>query len=90
MNKKLVFLVTAFAFMLAAHPATSQQAGKVYRIGFLTGASPGGTFKLRLAAFRQGLQELGYVEGENILIDERYAAGRRENLPKLAAELVRL
>ncbi len=90
MRKTVAVFVMALALLAAAHPAEAQQAGKVYRIGFLTGASPGGTFKLRLAAFRQGLQELGYVEGENILIDERYAAGRRENLPKLAAELVRL
>ncbi len=48
------------------------------------------SFKPRLTAFRQALQKLGYVEGKNIVIDERYGEGRRERLPALAMELVRL
>jgi putative ABC transport system substrate-binding protein len=73
-----------------ADPASAQQATKMSRIGFLTAGAPVKTFKVRLAALRQGLRELGYVEGKNIVIEERYAKGDRENLPKLAAELVRL
>ncbi len=89
MTRKLAFLVTAFAILASTNPAEAQQAGKIYRIGFLTsGSAP--PFKSRLAAFRQGLQELGYLEGKNLLIEERYAAGRRERLPALAKELVRL
>ena len=76
----------AVVLITAAYPTVAQQAGKVYRIGFLTsGSAP--PFKSRLAAFRQGLQELGYLEGKNLLIEERYAAGRRERLPALAKEL---
>ncbi len=71
-------------------PAQAQQAGKVYRIGFLTMGSPNRTFKLRMAAFRQGLIKLGYVEGKTIVIEERYAKGRKERLTALASELVRL
>ncbi len=89
MNKKIAFLAIAFAIVAFTQPAYAQQAGKVYRIGFLTSGSVD-AFKGRLAAFRQGLQELGYVEGNNVVIDERYANGRRERLPALAKQLVRL
>jgi len=52
-------------------PAEAQQAGKVYRIGFLTMGLPNRTFKLRMAAFRQRLIKLGCVEGKNFVIEER-------------------
>ncbi len=76
--------------LAASLPAEAQEAGKVYRIGYLTWGGSVEPFKPRLNAFRQGLQELGYVEGKNIVIDERYGEGRRELLPALAMELVRL
>ena len=66
-----------------------QQAGKVPRIGFLRVTSPSDRPPL-LDAFRQRLRELGWVEGQNIVIDYRYAEGRVDRLPDLAAELVRL
>src|SRR5262249_61134026 len=69
--------------------ARAQQAGKVPRIGFLGLTSPSDRPSL-LDAFRQGLRELGWVEGQNIVIDYRYAEGRVDRLPDLAAELVRL
>ena len=72
------------AWPLAAH---AQQPGKVPRIGFLGAASPS-TFAPRLEAFRLGLRDFGYVEGVNITIEYRWAEGRYERLPKLAAELV--
>ena len=65
------------------------QAGKVPRIGFLSLTSPSDRPPL-LDAFRQGLRELGWVEGQNIVIDYRYAEGRVDRLPDLAADLVRL
>ena len=79
----------ASVLMASVAPAHAQQAGKVYRIGFLT---PGSLelFKPFLAAFRQGLHALGYVEGKNIIIEQRFAAGRANRLPALAAELVQL
>src|SRR6476659_4433609 len=69
--------------------AEAQQAGKVPRIGFLSLTSPADRPPL-LDAFRQGLRELGWVEGQNIVIDYRYAEDRVDRLPGLAAELVRL
>ena len=89
MTRKIFILIAAFAILFSGHMAAAQQAGKVYRIGFLT-ASSVKPFKHWLAAFRQGLQELGYVEGKNIVIEERYAAGKAGRLPALAAELVGL
>ncbi len=100
MNRKIIpvtlsAMLSALCFFSAmlfalGLPAQAQQAGKVYRIGFLTTGSPNRTFKLRMAAFRQGLIKLGYVEGKNVVIEERYAKGRKERLPALASELVRL
>src|SRR5262249_41425199 len=77
----------AAAWPLAAR--AQQQAGRVPRIGFLGLTSPSDRPSL-LDAFRQGLHELGWVEGQNIVIDYRYAEGRVDRLPDLAAELVRL
>lgn len=83
--------ITSVAFGLVAAPlvADAQPAGKVYRLGYLSSGS------LSLAApfieaFWQGLRELGWVEGQNIVIDYRFAEGRFDRLPDLAAELVRL
>ena len=75
--------------LLAGPPAVeAQQAGKVPRIGFLFFGSPGPSRELD--AFRQGLRELGYTEGQNIVIEYRFASGRVERLPELATELARL
>ncbi len=76
--------------LIAAPPAAEAQApAKVPRIGFLTSSSPT-DLAGRLEAFRQGLRELGYVEGQTIAIEYRFGEGRPERLPALAAELVRL
>jgi len=68
--------------------AEAQQPKKVSRIGFLA-ATPSGSSD-RTETFRQGLRELGYVEGKNIIIEYRRAEGQFERLPDLAAELVHL
>ena len=89
MNRRR-FLRTLSASLLAAPlAADAQQAGKVPRIGFLSLTSPSDRPPL-LDAFRQRLRELGWVEGQNIVIDYRYAEDRVDRLPDLAAELVRL
>jgi putative ABC transport system substrate-binding protein len=67
----------------------AQQPGKVYRVGLLS-ARASSSESTRAEAFRQGLRKLGYIEGKNIIIDYRYAEGKFERLPDLAAELVRL
>jgi putative ABC transport system substrate-binding protein len=70
--------------ILAALTVDGQPAGKLHRVGYL--ASSSGVVE----SFRQGLRELGWVEGQNIVIDYRFAEGRHDRLPDLAAELVRL
>ena len=72
------------------HPAAAQQSTKIPRVGFLSAASSSSDMAVRIEAFRQGLRVLGYVEGKNIVIEYRYAAGKLDRLPDLAAELVRL
>src|SRR5262249_61577028 len=64
-------------------------AGKVYRIGYLSYSSSAANPHFH-EAFRQGMRELGWVEGQNIIIDPRFAEAGSERLPDLAAELVRL
>jgi putative ABC transport system substrate-binding protein len=81
----LVILTTLFVPLAAQ----AQQAGKVPRIGFLGSTSPSDA-SARLDAFRQGLRELGWAEGKNIVIEYRWAEGRQERFTDLAAELVRL
>jgi hypothetical protein len=75
--------------LACVHLAEAQQLVKVPRIGYLSGNFPSAIVE-RTEAFRQGLRELGYVEGKNIAIESRYAEGKLEHLPTLAAELVRL
>ncbi len=82
------FALFALLFALS-FPAEAQQAKKVPRIGFLT-TGAGATANPFFGAFRQGLRELGYIEGKNINIEYRYANGRFERLPELAEELVHL
>jgi putative ABC transport system substrate-binding protein len=86
------FLASWTGGLLAAPlAAEAQQAGKVARIGFLNTASPSDPrVPPFLQAFRQGLRELGHVEGQNITIELRWAEGQYDRLPGLAAELVRL
>jgi len=77
-------------FLTCAEFAKAQQpAGKVYRIGMLVSGSVA-THGHRIDAFRQGLRELGYVEGKNIIIEYKYAEGKRERFANLAAEMVSL
>jgi ABC-type uncharacterized transport system substrate-binding protein len=86
------FLLTALAGAIAAPLASeAQPAGRIWRIGYLSLVSEKlEQYKPWVAAFRDGLRELGYVEGANVVIEQRDAAGRIERLPGLAAELVRL
>ena len=98
MIDRRTFLAGTGAVLLAAPlAAEAQPARKVYRIGFLSPSSSSDPERLAspfgergLAAVRQGLRDLGYVEGQNIAIEYRWAEGRFERLPDLAAELVRL
>jgi putative tryptophan/tyrosine transport system substrate-binding protein len=86
------FIGTLMAGLLAAPLAAgAQQAAKVYRVGLLGGSppnSPGG--RIAWEGFFQGMRELGYVEGQNILVEGRFYGDHTERLPALAAELVQL
>jgi len=82
-------VVLNISLVLAPLAAEAQPAGKVYRIGCLMSPSSSSE-RARVEAFRQGLRDLGYAEGRNIVIEYRYADGKAERLPALAAELVRL
>jgi putative tryptophan/tyrosine transport system substrate-binding protein len=81
--------VIAFVVVVVGAVAHAQQPKKVPRVGFLSSLSPS-SISARTEAFRQGLHELGYMEGKNIVIEYRYAEGKTERLPELATELVRL
>jgi putative tryptophan/tyrosine transport system substrate-binding protein len=89
MNKK-IFCIALSALLLALTiPAGAQQPTKISRIGLLN-TNQAAAFTSRTEGFRQGLRELGYVEGKNINIEYRYADGKLDRLPALAAELVHL
>jgi len=84
-----VILLLLLALLVAPLAAEAQQPGKVYRIGILTNKAASDPAESRqLQAFRLGLQERGWIEGENILIEVRAAEGNSARLPDLAADLV--
>ncbi len=88
MTSRRAFLATVAGGLLLAPLAAAQRAGKVYRIGFLWDTPA--VWPHALEAFRQGLRDLGWVEGQNIVIEYRWTEGRFERLPSLVEELVRL
>jgi putative ABC transport system substrate-binding protein len=89
MDRRTFLAGTGAVLLAAPRAAEGQQAKKVYRIGYLSGGSSTAPQHL-IEAFRQGLSELGWVERRNIVIDYRFAEGRLDRLPDLAAELVQL
>ena len=89
MNIKIVALALSGVLLALCVPINAQQPKKIPRIGFLIGTFPS-TNAARIDAFREGLRELGYVEGKNVVIEYRWAEGKFDRLPDLAAELVRL
>jgi putative ABC transport system substrate-binding protein len=87
-NKVFCFVLCALFFALC-FPVQAQQPKKVYRIGYLS-AYDAATESSRAKGIRLALFKLGYIEGQNITTEYRYAAGKRERYPELAAELLRL
>src|SRR6266545_3851416 len=87
--KWLGLSLIAFVLLAAAVVADAQQPGKVARIGFLDPSTASGMAGL-LEAFRQEMRKLGWIEGKNITIEYRFAEQKRERVPELAADLVRL
>ncbi len=83
------FLGTLTGGLLAAPlAAEAQQAGKIYRVGFLAQGSP--PPKLRLGVFSKAMDDLGYIEGRNLILERRWSEGQNSRFPSLAAELVGL
>ena len=87
MSKKVICVALGAMLLAFNFPAHAQQPKKVHRIGFL---APGDPFSQSTEAIRLALRELGYIEGQNIAIEYRYAEGKQDRFPELAAELVRL
>jgi putative tryptophan/tyrosine transport system substrate-binding protein len=92
MTRRMLGLLVTFVFGLLVAPlaAEAQPVGKVWRIAFLGDASATARAAYTLEPLRDGLRELGYVEGQNIIVEVRWTNGQPERLPELAAELVRL
>jgi putative ABC transport system substrate-binding protein len=88
-TKKISCLAVGVMLFALSFPASAQQPKKVPRIGFLNASSPS-SVAARVDAFRQGLRELGYVEGKTIVVEYRHADGKQDRLHELANELVRL
>jgi putative ABC transport system substrate-binding protein len=83
-------MLFAGALLALAVTVEAQQPTKVPRIGYLSGAGDPSNPGPNVEAFRRGLQELGYIEGKNILVEYRYIEGKRDRVPSLVAELVQL
>ena len=88
-RKGLGLSLIALMLLMLGAMAEAQQPGKIFRIGYLSSNSLA-AMSTRTEGFRQGLRELGYEEGKNIVIEWRYAEGKLDRVPGLAAELVRL
>ena len=88
-RKGLGLSLIALMLLMLGAVAEAQQPGKIFRIGYLSSNSLA-AMSTRTEGFRQGLRELGYEEGKNIVIEWRYAEGKLDRVPGLAAELVRL
>jgi putative ABC transport system substrate-binding protein len=89
MTKKIIFLALCSLLLAPCSAVDAQQAGKIFRIGFLDNSTASGMAGL-VDAFRQELSKLGWIEGKNIAIEYRFAEQKNERLSELAAELVRL
>jgi len=89
MTKKVLVWILLTFFVANVSIAQAQQPTKIPRIGYLAGSSLS-ALSPRIEAFRQGLRELGYIEGKNIVSEWRSAEGKLDRVPALAAELVRL
>ncbi len=89
MDRRIFFATLGIGFLVAPIVTGAQQPPRVRRIGYLeSGSAAPGT--AHVEAFRKGLRELGWIDGQNIAIEVRYAAGKFDRLPALAGELVRL
>ena len=89
MKAKILVCALPALILATIHLTEAQQTGKVSRIGYLDNSTASGSVVL-VDAFRQELSKLGWIEGKNITIEYRFAEGKNDRLPELAADLVRL
>ena len=89
MDRRTFISGVAFGVFAASSAAEAQQPGRIYRIGFL-GPTNASSWASYIAALRQGLRELGYEEGKNVVVEYRWAEENLDRLPELASELVSL
>jgi len=90
MSKKIIYFALSAVLFALSHPAEAQQTGKVPRIGYVSETADPSVSSPNLDAFRQGLRDLGYIEGKNILVEYRYMGGIPDRSPILVADLVQL
>jgi putative ABC transport system substrate-binding protein len=90
MKKKISCFALGALLLALSFPADAQQSAKVPRIGFVSTDGDANNPGPQVEAFRQGLRDLGYIEGKNILLELRYVEGRSDRIPNLVAELVQL
>jgi putative tryptophan/tyrosine transport system substrate-binding protein len=89
-NRGMKTVLLLIGFILSPiKPAEAQQPGKVARVGYVSVRGASSQAPL-LEAFKQGLRELGYIEGKNVIIEYRFAEGKRERVPSMVSELVHL
>src|SRR5262245_31024221 len=89
MNHKVALFLLTASILITFLPVEAQQTRKLFRIGYLSPPDPGGESS-RSEPIRRALRERGYIEGQNIAIEFRYAEQKQDRFPELAAELVRL
>ena len=87
-NRRRLLIALGAGALAAPLAAFAQQKGKIRRIGFLGAISASG-YASQMEGFRSGLRDFGYVEGKNLVVEYRWAEGKYERLPELAAELIR-
>jgi putative tryptophan/tyrosine transport system substrate-binding protein len=90
MIRRISVCLLITTLLLTVSFAEAQQQTKVPRIGYLLAAGDANNPGPYVAAFRQGLRELSYIEGKNILVEYRYLEGKRDRIPGLVAELLQL
>jgi putative tryptophan/tyrosine transport system substrate-binding protein len=88
-TRAIVVLLVCLAFA-PVHLTEAQQTKRVPRIGYISTTGDPSVPGPQVEAFRQGLRDLGYIEGQNIVVEYRYAEGKNERFPSLVAELVQL
>lgn len=90
MRKKVIGFALSAVLLALCLPAEAQQPTKIPRIGYLTAGGDHSTPGPEIEVFRQGLRDLGYLEGKNIVIEYRGAEGKQDRIPGLVTELVQI